>query len=263
MKQTILLSPILAILVAACSAPVNSIPADSIPADSISADNAPLLPEGPLENCFVAGRSVENRPIPCVVFGSGPVTVFFIASIHGNEQAGTPLLEGLAEHLRRHPELTTGRRVVLLPEANPDGMAHNTRNNAHNVDLNRNFAAPNRKNSKKYGMNALSEPESAVIEKLIRLYTPTAIVTLHQPISCIDYDGPAVELARRISALCNLPVRKLGARPGSLGSWAGLVLGIPIITIELPEKASHFAPSELWRRYGEAILAAIGPYSPA
>ena len=78
-----------------------------------------------------------------------------------------------------------------------------------------------------------------------------------QPISCIDYDGPAEELARAMAAVCGLPVRKLGVRAGSLGSYAGVDLGIPIITIELPGSASRLDADELWQRYGAALEAAI------
>ena len=85
--------------------------------------------------------------------------------------------------------------------ANPDGVFYNSRFNAHGVDLNRNFQAANRRNNARFGQTALSEPEARVIEQLIRQYAPDRIVTIHQPLSCIDYDGPAVIVARKVSAL--------------------------------------------------------------
>ena len=39
-----------------------------------------------------AGFSVEGRPIPYQVLGHGRDTILIIATIHGNEEAGTPLL---------------------------------------------------------------------------------------------------------------------------------------------------------------------------
>lgn len=205
----------------------------------------------------IAGTSVLNRPIMCLVFRQGPDTTFILATIHGNEPAGTPLLRQLADYLQRHPHLLTGRTVVLLPLANPDGMAYNSRFNANNVDLNRNFAAANRLNNKQSGPNALSEPEARAIERLIQQYTPDRIISIHQPSSCIDYDGPGTALAVRMAQYCDLPVKKLGAEPGSLGSYAGLTLGIPIITFELLPTDSALGPERLWQRYGKALLAAI------
>jgi protein MpaA len=141
--------------------------------------------------------------------------------------------------------------------ANPDGLANNTRYNAKGVDLNRNFEAANRFNSKQTGLVALSEPEARVIRQLIQQYNPDRIVSIHQPLSCIDYDGPARMLADRMGQYCPLPVKKVGARPGSLGSYAGVTLGLPIITFEMTQADSKLDSAALWRKYGRALLAAI------
>ena len=93
--------------------------------------------------------------------------------------------------------------------------------------------------------------------ELLDRYGPARIVSIHQPIGCVDHDGPAEGLATVVAEHCGLPVRKLGGRPGSLGSYAGRDRGIPIITLELPGKASRLDEDELWRRYGGALLAAI------
>jgi len=205
----------------------------------------------------IIGSSVRNSPIMTQVFGQGPDVVLIMATIHGNEPAGTPLVRRLAKNLNNNLQLLNGRTIILLPLANPDGYAANTRQNARGVDLNRNFAAANRLNSPATGNYALSEPESRVIKQLITQYTPNRIVSIHQPLACIDYDGPARAIADRMAQYCDLPVRKLGARPGSLGSYAGLTLGIPIVTFEMRHSDSRLSPQSLWRKYGKALLAAI------
>jgi protein MpaA len=205
----------------------------------------------------IAGTSVQGRPIMCLLVGQGPEVTFVLATIHGNESAGTPLVRRLTEYLEQHPRLLAGRKVVLLPVANPDGMARNSRENVHGVDLNRNFDAANRVNSKDTGLSALSEPEARAIRQLILEHTPERIVSIHQPLTCIDYDGPGQALAGHMAQYCDLPVKKLGARPGSLGSYAGLTLGIPIITLELPRSADLLSEQALWQQYGKALLAAI------
>ncbi len=204
------------------------------------------------------GRSIEDRPIRCRTFGDGPQCVLFIASIHGDETAGTPLLNALADHLQQHGGIVSpDQRIVLVPIANPDGEANHRRTNMHGVDLNRNFPTANFHRSQSNGAEPLSQPESQALYDLITELDPACVVTIHQPLSCIDYDGPGREIVERMAAACGLPVRKLGARPGSLGSYVGVEMGVPIITIELPRRASRYSYEELWETYGEMLLAAI------
>lgn len=205
----------------------------------------------------VVGTSVQGRSIMCLVLGEGPDVALIMATIHGNEPAGTPLVRRLATHLRQQPEMLSGRRVVLLRVANPDGLAHNSRYNSQGVDLNRNFEAANRLNSRQSGLAALSEPESRAIRQVILQYKPDRIVSIHQPLNCIDYDGPAQDLAESMGRHCDLPVKKLGARPGSLGSYAGVTLGIPIVTFEMTQADSRLDAEALWQKYGRALIAAI------
>ena len=147
--------------------------------------------------------------------------------------------------------------MVLVPRVNPDGIAAGTRTNRQGVDLNRNFPASNFSSRRSNGTGPLSEPESRAIFGLIEDLRPVRVVSIHQPLGCIDYDGPAKGLALAMAEVCDLPVRKLGARPGSLGSYVGLELGIPIITVELPGGVSRWSREQLWDQYGEMLLATI------
>jgi protein MpaA len=205
----------------------------------------------------MTAKSRENRPIVHTVLGQGTDVTFVLAAIHGNEKAGIPLVHRLDRYLQQHPEMLEERKVVLLPVANPDGVARNSRYNARGIDLNRNFPAFNRINSNRFGLTPLSEPESRYIFQLVRQYSPDRIVSIHQPLACIDYDGPSQALANRMAQYCNLPLKKLGARPGSLGSLAGITLGIPIISMELPGNADRLNSERLWQQYGPALIAAI------
>ena len=216
-----------------------------------------ILSDEPLVQRSIVGKSIENRPIECSVLGKGHDVTLVLATIHGDEPAGTALVHRLEEHLQQHPQLLHGRMIILLPVANPDGLAHNVRNNARGVDLNRNFDTANRNNNATNGYRALSEPEALVIDQLIGQYAPDRIVSIHQPFACIDYDGPAQMLAQRMAEYCDLPIRKLGAHPGSLGSYAGLTLHIPIVTLELPDSASRFNQETLWNQYGTVLIAAV------
>jgi protein MpaA len=205
----------------------------------------------------IVGKSVQRRPIMCLELGAGTDVTFIMATIHGNEAAGTPLVRRLSWYLREHPELLSDRKVVLMAVANPDGMVNGSRYNARGVDLNRNFEAANRINTKQAGLLPLSEPEAVIIKRLIQEYNPDRIVSIHQPLNCVDYDGPGRMLAEHMGQYCALPVKKLGARPGSLGSYAGETLGIPIITFEMLQADSQLNSQALWDKYGKAMLAAI------
>lgn len=231
------------------------------PRDRVRAGGPDAAPGAVTVKRVVAGSSVEGRPIECHVLGEGGPTTLVLASIHGNESAGTPLVNRLRDYLVAHPESLAGGRVVLMPAANPDGLAHGQRHNVHGVDLNRNFPATNFQSGKRFGPEALSEPESVALHRVLAEYKPSRVVSLHQPLNygsaCIDYDGPAWGLARAMAATCDLPVKRLGSRHGSLGSYVGLMLGIPIITVELPREASEWPADRLWRSYGEMLLVAV------
>jgi protein MpaA len=214
-------------------------------------------PEPPPARHKLAGRSLQGRPIMVRMVGEGSDTTLIMAGIHGDEPAGIALVDQLTDYLRRNRALLEGRRVVLLPVANPDGVAAKTRENMRGVDLNRNFEAANREDNQANGFRPLSEPESRALWALIREYDPGRIVSIHQPLNCIDYDGPGRALATRMAQQCDLEVKKLGAKPGSLGAYTGETLGIPTITLELPPAASNLSAAALWEVYGKALLAAI------
>ena len=82
------------------------------------------------------GFSVQGRAITAQVLGpnSAPRKILLIGCIHGNECAGRTILSAVA----RLP-VRRGVQLWLVQEINPDGTAADTRQNAHGVDLNRNF----------------------------------------------------------------------------------------------------------------------------
>jgi len=205
--------------------------------------------------CESIGTSLEGRPLDCYRFGSGAKVVFLSASIHGSEGAGTPLAHQLMDWLEGNPSAIAGVTVWVMPVTNPDGLAAGRRFNARGVDLNRNFPASNREEEQRFGPTPLSEPESAALFEFIGRIQPAAILAIHQPLNCVDYDGPdsARVLAKRFSRLSGLKLEKLGARPGSLGAWFGETLGRPIVTVELPRQMIE-DPGRLWKKYGPGLI---------
>jgi protein MpaA len=245
------------VCVAACSAPEAFAPARAAPALPADSRRSTGSLGRAAATSDILGHSVEGRPIECHVFGTGSRVILILATIHGNEWAGTPLLAAMAGHLRSHAELLAGRRVVLVPVANPDGFAARRRHNVRGVDLNRNFPADNRKDAHRHGRAAVSEPESLAIVAALKRFRPERVVSIHQPIGCIDFDGPGADLARAMAEAGGLPVRRLGARPGSLGAYLGEMLGIPVINVELPGGVARLGAAALWERYGRMMLVAV------
>jgi protein MpaA len=159
------------------------------------------------------------------------------------------------------PQLAEGRRLVVAPEVNPDGFAADTRRNRRDVDLNRNFPAENWRGDDGRarhgpGPHASSEPETRFVLALLRRFAPSCVIATHAAAACVNWDGPAESIARRMSAECGLPAKdSIGyATPGSLGSFVGRDRAVPTITLELSRKDSVSLEREGVRR---ALLTAI------
>ena len=201
------------------------------------------------------GHSITGRPIYGEFIGEGTEKILFVAGVHGNEWVGTPLLFRLRQYMLDHPEILTEKQVILIPMLNPDGWVDDMRSNRKRVDLNRNFPSEN------YGRgltgdNPLSEPESKILFDVINTVRPTRIIGIHQPFTCVDYDGKeSEELAKIMSEKSGLPIKKLGVRSGSLGAY--VQKKYPLITLEM-KFSDHEKPMEyIWTRYGEALISAI------
>jgi len=220
------------------------------------ADKLTIKCSAPVKN-YIFGASVKGKIIKYTKFGDGPNSTLLIASVHGDEQAGALLLNRFCGYLKENRNLFCDKTIIIIPLVNPDGFAKKTRFNANHTDINRNFPSANRINDQTNGSFALSEPESWGLYKIINTFKPTNIITVHESLGCIDYDGPAEEQADRLAAKCKLSVKKLGARPGSLGSYAGVTLNIPIITIELSDEDSKKSAKKLLDDYKDMLIEAI------
>ena len=192
----------------------------------------PLLPESPDPIRTPGGRTLSVR-----TYGLGPKTALILGGIHGSEPGGAKLVADLEAWIQENGP-PKGLALLFVNPANPDGLAGGQRRNAHGVDLNRNFPASNFKARSSSGAQPLSEPESRFVAQIVQQFHPDFILSVHQPRRSVNWDGPAEALARimaadngyRLEASVGYPT------PGSLGSWAGIDLQIPIITLELPRK---------------------------
>ena len=116
---------------------------------------------------MVIGKSVQGRPIVAWSIGSdqAPRRILVVGCIHGNECAGLAITSALL-----HTPVPNGVQLWVVPEVNPDGSAAQTRQNAHGVDLNRNFPYGWRPISDPTyfsGPHASSEPETRTVTALV------------------------------------------------------------------------------------------------
>ncbi len=175
--------------------------------------------------------------------------VLIIGVFHGDEPQGKYLIEKYLElYSPTSKSVISTWGMLFIPCLNPDGLQNGTRTNANEVDLNRNFPTKNwgddtsgaGKNPKDYyaGEKAGSEIETQFVIDVIEKYQPKLILTIHAPYKIVNYDGPAGDIAQKISDIIGYPIEpSIGyPTPGSFGTYCGVERNIPTITLELDEK---------------------------
>jgi protein MpaA len=191
---------------------------------------------------LVIGHSVLGRPIDAVHFTPPgyakprPPALLF-GAIHGDEAVTQLMLERLADELVERPP---GRDTWIVPCVNPDGVIAGTRNNANDIDLNRNFASTSwgtqRRPSYNPGAAAEDQPETQALVALIDQVAPHRIITVHATYRMVNWDGTGEQLANDMAERCGYPVEHdMGyPTPGSFGTKYGVERNLEVITLEVP-----------------------------
>ena len=168
----------------------------------------------------VVGRSVKGRAIVAYERGdpAAPVTLV-IGVIHGTEPAGLAVIRRL-----RTMRLPAGVHLWLVPTVNPDGLAAGTRQNAHGVDLNRNWPVDWKHNGVPWdgyysGPRPMSEPENRAMRAFILRVKPALTIWYHQPLDVVYGSDPHVGVLKRYARLTGWPYRRLLAPPGAATRW--------------------------------------------
>lgn len=212
------------------------------------------------------GTSVRGAPLIMHLFGDGPDVTLIFSAIHGDEPSAAFVGRKLLEHLQENGNLPEGVTVALIAMTNPDAVAAGTRTNANGVDCNRNFPASNWKRRPGFlrsnpGTQPATEPETLAVMKAVEMLRPARIISIHSGLHCNNFDGPAEDLARILSQHNGYPV--VGTvgypTPGSFGSWAGIDLGIPVVTLELPRPNNG---AKAWEENRDGLLAVIAARLP-
>ncbi len=124
------------------------------------------------------GKTEQGRPLHLVTLGNPrpgatkKPTTMFVCSQHGNEPAGRETGLALLRDLAFTDDKTLlgqleQQTVLVVPSANPDGRAANTRANSVGVDINRDHLA-------------LTAAESRAIATVLRDLGPDVVLDLHE-----------------------------------------------------------------------------------
>ena len=172
------------------------------------------------ESKVVVGHSVRGRVIVAYERGdpSAPVTLV-VGVIHGSEPTGLAVIR----RLRTMP-LPAHVHLWLVPTVNPDGLAAGTRQNAHGVDLNRNWPTDWKHNGVPWdgyysGPRPMSEPENRAMRAFILQVRPALTIWYHQPLDEVYGSDPHAAVLKRYARLSGLPYRRLAAPPGAATRW--------------------------------------------
>lgn len=198
----------------------------------------------------VFGYSAGGIPLTVYWVGDGPTPVIVQGALHGGPEANTSALTfRLRDYYLAHlDEIPRGLRLGFIPEANPDGIALNTRLYLNGVDPNRNWDTTNwetdaydsdgRFRRGLGGPAPMSEPETRALAAWLLALRPAAVIQYHSR-------GGFVVGARDLAAVYadasdyHLPVPgRVGGSllpyraTGTFGGWLA-AQEIPAILIEL------------------------------
>ncbi|MCR6656181.1 MAG: M14 family metallocarboxypeptidase [Opitutus sp.] len=132
-----------------------------------------LQPETIVEFEHAGARHIVPRlRLAGAAAGHDPIRIGIFAGLHGDEPAGCSALIEFANAIAEEPSLADGFEFFLYPVLNPTGYEQNTRHNANDKDLNREFWRDS------------DEVEVQAIERELRAHAFAGIITLHADDTC-------------------------------------------------------------------------------
>tara|TARA_B100001093_G_scaffold418221_1_gene409402 strand:- start:9698 stop:10816 length:1119 start_codon:yes stop_codon:yes gene_type:complete len=113
------------------------------------------------------GKSTENRPVYYFKVGFGKIKLLIWSQMHGNESTSTrALFDALSYFLKIDKKTLSKLSLHIIPILNPDGAYKYKRENANNIDLNRDAIH-------------LSQRESIILKDLYDKINPDFCFNLH------------------------------------------------------------------------------------
>ena len=216
-----------------------------VPLWAVPAPASAQAPRAEPTETRVIGSSVQGRSITARRYGPvDGVPVLAVGSIHGNEKSGIPLVRRIAAGA-----VPDGFTLWVIESVNPDGNARNRRQNANDVDLNRNFdshwaALPCGARAKYCsGARAASEPETQALSAFVSEIRPRLAVFWHSTNNVVDVPLTGIgrmATVRAYARAAGLPARTVpcGATTKCTGNATqfvnSTVKGASAFVVELP-----------------------------
>jgi N-acetylmuramoyl-L-alanine amidase len=219
---------------------------------------APAAPALPAQ-AETIGSSADGRPIRAELVGSrrAQTKILVVGSIHGNEPAGRAITRRL-----RRLRPPSGTAFWIIDDANPDGSAANSRQNAHGVDLNRNFPFRWQPQDGVYesGPGPASEPETQVLQRFIERERPRLTLWYHQALRMVVAAEGDAKLERLYARGSGLPRERLPDYHGTVSSWQNSSFpGDTAFVVELPGGPLDTAGV---RRHARTVLSLARAIAP-
>lgn len=212
----------------------------------------------------VIGYSVQGRAIVAHYFGNGSSTILFTGGIHGEERSAQQTMQAFTDHLMNGSmKIPDNRQVVVVPNTNPDGIAANKRNNARNVNVDRNFPSSNWQADIDTASGRIpngggtapgSEPEAKALINLTRQLRPRLSVSFHAQGRLVGANQVGISIdagntyARTVGygTMYGTAEEVMGYPiTGEYEDWMGEEMGIAAILIELPTRSGNYLSSQL------------------
>jgi protein MpaA len=207
-------------------------------------------------------------------------TTLIMCGVHGDEITPVKFCWDLLLELKNNHTFEN-KLVVVAPLVAPDSFFKDkpSRTNGRGVDVNRNFPTSDWKgeahkrwkhhlksDKRKFpGPKAASEQETVFQMNLILRYKPNKVISVHAPLSMLDYDGPSLRaedgksakmlLEQMSSKASGYKVSNYPIFPGSLGNWVGKEKHIPTYTLELPNSNPQ-ETDKFWNMFKDAVIFA-------
>ncbi|HET8736151.1 MAG TPA: M14 metallopeptidase family protein [Pricia sp.] len=180
-------------------------------------------------NVQTHGTSVQGRSIKSIHLGTGTEKILMWSQMHGNESTTTKavldLINFMDSGLQSATSIFENCRIAIIPMLNPDGAAAYTRNNANEIDLNRDA-------------RQRTQPESVILRQVFEDFRPDYCFNLHDQRTLynvgdthkpatISFLAPAHDVERSISPPRTKSMRLIAAMnrelhqyiPGQIGRY--------------------------------------------
>jgi murein peptide amidase A len=208
-------------------------------------------------------------------------TTLVLCGVHGDEITPIKFCWDLMNELSAN-STHKDKLIVIAPIVAPDSflIPKPTRTNGRGVDVNRNFPTSDWKteahkrwkqqlksDKRKFpGHSSASEQETIFQMNLVLRYKPNKVISVHAPLTLLDYDGPSLRaddnkgakllLEQMSNKASGYKVSNYPIFPGSLGNWAGKEKHIPTYTLELPN-SNPAETNQFWQLFKDAVIYAI------